>query len=90
MESNVKLNNTSLHGGMMMDHPEVTGRRILAAKWDDRSVFTIEEAGCEILGLSRPSAYAAAHNGELPVIRVGRRLLVPRAAFERLLEGSAA
>jgi excisionase family DNA binding protein len=55
-------------------------------KWTGRSTFSVEEAGCEILGLSKCSAYAAANNGSLPTIRVGRRLLVPRLALERLLD----
>ena len=42
------------------------------------------------LGISRGTAYAAAHKGELPVIRIGRRLLVPRDALERLLAGEPA
>jgi excisionase family DNA binding protein len=60
---------------------------IYDSKWNDRSVFTVEEAGCEIMGLSRDSAYAAAKNGDLPTVRMGRRLIVPRAALERLLGG---
>jgi excisionase family DNA binding protein len=62
-------------------------RRVLDPKWDGRSSFTIVEAGCDILGLSRPSAYAAAKTGELPVVRIGRRCIVPRHALERLLVG---
>ena len=54
-------------------------------KWNGRSTFSVEEAGCEILGLSKCSAYAAAKNGSLPTVRVGRRLIVPRIALERLL-----
>ena len=46
---------------------------IYDAKWDGRSTFSVEEAGCEILGLSKCSAYAAANSGVLPTIRVGRR-----------------
>ena len=46
--------------------------------------ISVEEAG-EILGLSRNSAYAAAKNGELSVIRLGRKLRVPRAAIEKML-----
>jgi excisionase family DNA binding protein len=41
-----------------------------------------------ILGLSRPSTYAAAKNGQIPTIRIGGRILVPRAALERLLDGA--
>jgi excisionase family DNA binding protein len=54
-------------------------------KWTGRSTFSVEEAGCEILGLSKCSAYAAAKNGSLPTVRVGRRLIVPRLALEKLL-----
>jgi hypothetical protein len=35
--------------------------------------------------LSKCSAYAAAKSGSLPTVRVGRRLIVPRLALERLL-----
>ncbi|MCK1652255.1 helix-turn-helix domain-containing protein [Bradyrhizobium sp. 149] len=50
-----------------------------------RSTLTIEEAGVRVLGLSRDASYKAAKSGDLPTIRVGRRLLVPRAALEKLL-----
>jgi excisionase family DNA binding protein len=53
-----------------------------------RRTFTIEEAG-QILGLGRNSAYALAKSGRLPTIRLGRRLLVPKAALDRLLENLA-
>lgn len=52
-----------------------------------RETFSVPEAG-EILGISRSSAFQAAAKGELPVIRVGKRLLVPRAGLERMLGGS--
>jgi excisionase family DNA binding protein len=60
--------------------------KILDPKWDGRSTFTVEEAG-EICGISRPSAYAAAKNGTLPTVRIGRRCIVPRHALEHLLLG---
>jgi excisionase family DNA binding protein len=50
---------------------------------------SIDEAA-KILGISRGGAYAAAKRKELPVIRIGRRLLVPRVALERMLGGNAA
>jgi hypothetical protein len=31
----------------------------------------------EILGISRQSTYNAAYRGEIPTIRIGRRLVVP-------------
>jgi excisionase family DNA binding protein len=51
------------------------------------ATITVEQAG-QALGICRNAAYAAAGRGEIPVIRIGRRLLVPKAAFERLLEGA--
>ena len=47
-------------------------------------VLTIEEAG-QLLRISRQSAYQAARTGELPTIRIGRRLLVPRQRLLALL-----
>jgi hypothetical protein len=58
--------------------------RALAPKWDHRDAFSVEEAG-KILGISRGSAYAAMKTGDLPVIRIGHRCIVPRLALERLL-----
>ncbi len=40
---------------------------------------------CEPLGLSRSSVYAAARSGEIPTLRIGRRILVPTAAVRRML-----
>jgi hypothetical protein len=56
----------------------------LGHQWDDHDAFTVEEAG-KILGLSRASAFAAAKRGDVPTIRIGKRLIVPRRALERLL-----
>lgn len=51
-----------------------------------RKVMSVPEAG-KLLGLCRNSAYRAAERGEIPTLRIGRKLLVPVAAFERLLQG---
>ncbi len=40
------------------------------------ATLSVEEAG-ELLGISRRSAYRAAARGELPTVRLGRRLVVP-------------
>lgn len=55
------------------------------AKQVERRTISVEEAGRQ-LGLSRNSAYQAAGRGEIPTIQIGRRLLVPIVAFERLLD----
>lgn len=51
-----------------------------------RDVMTVDEAARR-LGISRSSAYEAVRSGELPAIRVGRRLLIPRVRFELWLSG---
>ena len=53
-----------------------------------RQALSIEEAAIE-LGIGRTTAYQAARRGELPVLRIRRRMVVPRAALARLLAGDA-
>ena len=54
----------------------------------ERKTYTVEEAG-RILEIGRSASYGAAASGELPVVRIGKRLLVPRAALDRLLAKEA-
>lgn len=51
--------------------------------------LTVPEAAM-VLGISRALAYEAARTGDLPTIRFGRRLVVPRAALDRVLAGDIA
>jgi excisionase family DNA binding protein len=51
--------------------------------------YTVPQAG-EMLGLSRNAAYEAAGRGDLPVIKIGKLLRVPKAAFHLMLEGADA
>jgi excisionase family DNA binding protein len=51
---------------------------------DGRRTVTVPEAG-RLLGISRMGAYQAARRGQLPVVKLGRRLVVPRAALARML-----
>ena len=53
----------------------------------DRLVYTVAEAG-ELLGISRAFAYELVARGELPVIRLGRRRLVPKIALLALVEAN--
>jgi excisionase family DNA binding protein len=55
----------------------------------ERATLTVTEAGA-LLGISRTSAYLATRTGQLPTIRVGRRLLVSRARLAALLNEKAA
>ena len=47
--------------------------------------MTVEEAAAA-LNISRGLAYEAAHDGRIPTIRIGKRLLVSRRALKKLLE----
>ena len=60
----------------------------MAVAHDDRTVLTIEEVA-SLLRIGRTGAYEAARRGELPIVRIGRRMLVPRAALDKLLNGAA-
>lgn len=51
---------------------------------DSRLTITVPEAG-QLLNIGRDAAYAAAERGELPVLRLGRRLVVPVPRFMELL-----
>jgi excisionase family DNA binding protein len=44
----------------------------------------------QTLGIGRNAAYDAIARGEIPVIRLGRKLLVPKRALERLANGDPA
>ncbi len=39
----------------------------------------------KLLGIARGSVYLAIERGEIPVLRLGKRLLIPRKALEDLL-----
>jgi excisionase family DNA binding protein len=56
---------------------------------EERRTYSVEEAG-RLLGVGRNQAYEAAKTGTLPTIKIGRRLLVPKAALDRMLNGEAA
>jgi excisionase family DNA binding protein len=56
---------------------------------DERKTYSVEEAGRQ-LGICRNTAYLMARNGSLPTLRMGKRILVPAAALNRLLAGQAA
>lgn len=42
-------------------------------------------AAAELLGISRSSGYEAARRGELPTIKLGRRLVVPVAKLRTMV-----
>ena len=63
--------------------PTATHHEILADV-RGRATCEVPDAGA-LLGLSRSSAYRAAARGEIPTIRLGRRLVVPVAKLLEML-----
>ena len=55
---------------------------------DERLVYTVTQAA-EMLGISRAFAYELVARGDLPVIRLGRRRLVPKVALAELVARGA-
>jgi excisionase family DNA binding protein len=67
--------------------PGETGRtRKAHPPSEDRLTMTVEEAA-KVLGISRAFGYEAVNTGDIPTIRIGRRILVPKAALHRLVAG---
>lgn len=51
---------------------------------EDKPLMRVEEAGA-YLNLGRAASYDAVRRGEIPTLRVGRRIWVPTAKFRVLL-----
>ncbi len=51
-------------------------------------VLTVDMV-CNIMGISRAKAYELSHSQNFPVIRVGRRIAIPRDNFLRWLDETA-
>ena len=49
-----------------------------------RLVYTVDEAA-KMLGLSRNAAYEAVRRDEIPNIKIGRRILIPRSRLDAML-----
>ena len=48
-------------------------------------ILTIPAAGRKFFGIGKSASYEAARRGQIPTIRIGRRLFVPIAALEAML-----
>jgi len=56
-------------------------------KKTEKLTLTVDEAA-QALGLSRNSCYRAVETRAIPSIRIGKRILIPRFALEKLLESA--
>ena len=50
----------------------------------EKAVYTVPQVA-QMLGINRNLAYELARRGTLPVIRLGKRLVCPKEAIDRLL-----
>ncbi len=50
----------------------------------EKLTLNVSEAAIR-LGVSKPSLYQAIKRGEVPVIKIGHRVLIPISALEKLL-----
>lgn len=50
----------------------------------DKLVYTVREVA-KMLGVSTATAYEQCSCGHLPTLKIGRRVLIPRAAFDKFL-----
>lgn len=57
---------------------------MMANETRESLVYDVPTAG-RLLNLSRATAYSLCAQGIIPTIRLGRRLVVPKAALEKLL-----
>jgi hypothetical protein len=53
---------------------------------EEQPTVTLWPETGQALRLSRSATYDGAARGEIPTIRIGRRLLVPTAALRRMLQ----
>jgi excisionase family DNA binding protein len=65
--------------------PPCRAPRRVDVPFAERVALSVEEAGA-LIGISRDLAYDLVARGELPSVRLGRRLVVPRRALEGTLD----
>jgi len=63
-------------------------RKRIQAKRAAADVISLEEVAAR-LGIGRNQAYSFVQEGKIPALRFGRRWLIPRVAFDRLLSGES-
>jgi len=59
--------------------------QVTTAGRPDEPLAPSVKAAARILGLGRASAYEAVRTGQIPSLRLGKRIVVPRAALNRML-----
>jgi len=52
---------------------------------NERLTLTVQEAA-ELIGISRAHAYELVRQSTIPSLKLGRRVVIPRRALERMLD----
>jgi excisionase family DNA binding protein len=76
---NVEIDREDEAGALPTSRPIVSGECL---------VLTVAEAGA-LLGVSRAFAYELVARGVLPVIRLGRRIVIPKAALIEMVDAAS-
>ena len=86
-----QLDSSSLEGPLGRSQIENAIQKLLASKLiaHEKFAFSVDEA-CRLLSIGRTSLYAMASKGEIQLIKVAGRTLVPRSELERLTSVSQA
>lgn len=62
-----------------------SGIFIILTLYENKLCCTVPEAA-ELLGFSRNFGYELAKTGQIPILRFGKRMVVPKAKFVKMLE----
>ena len=65
------------------------GIQAVKESWRSQETITVEQAAI-VPNISRNSAYAAVHSGQLPGVWIGKRFLVSVPRLKRMIDGEAA
>lgn len=74
MSESENVNNASGDGGRGMPRP---------SRGNEKLCYTIPEAAA-LPGFSRNFGYELTRRGDIPIIRFGKRMLLPKAKFEKM------
>jgi excisionase family DNA binding protein len=67
------------------DDTEIISSASVAVGQQEKLTLTVTEAA-QLLGLSRASAYEAIRMGQIPSIRIGSRIIIPKIALVEMLK----
>lgn len=73
----------------MMTEKTTPGESWSALDPDQQPLLLSVPDAARLLGVGKTFCWEMVYGGQLPSVRLGRRVLVPRAAIERLAQGAA-